>query len=143
MKQTAERTRFELVIPFRGIHAFQACLFNHSSTSPSDFGVQRYGKFARFPNPEEKSLPQKRIVWLRTKCKTRESFEIEDEPISFRNLSKHMHLPHICRYVFSTGDTAQSCNRTKNKGHKLFLHSLRFLLPRVSQKTSQLRASLE
>ena len=30
----AERTRFELVIPFRGIHAFQACLFNHSSTSP-------------------------------------------------------------------------------------------------------------
>ena len=34
MKQTAERTRFELVIPFRGIHAFQACLFNHSSISP-------------------------------------------------------------------------------------------------------------
>ena len=30
----AERTRFELVIPFRGIHAFQACLFSHSSTSP-------------------------------------------------------------------------------------------------------------
>ena len=30
----AERTRFELVIHFWRIHAFQACLFNHSSTSP-------------------------------------------------------------------------------------------------------------
>ena len=40
-KKNAERTRFELVIPFRGIHAFQACLFNHSSTSPTDFGAQR------------------------------------------------------------------------------------------------------
>ena len=30
----AERTGFEPVIPFGGIHAFQACLFNHSSTSP-------------------------------------------------------------------------------------------------------------
>ena len=30
----AERARFELAKPFRGLHAFQACLFNHSSTSP-------------------------------------------------------------------------------------------------------------
>ena len=30
----AERRGFEPRIPFRGIHAFQACLFNHSSTSP-------------------------------------------------------------------------------------------------------------
>ena len=30
----AERAGFEPAIPFRGIHAFQACLFNHSSTSP-------------------------------------------------------------------------------------------------------------
>ena len=32
--QPAERRGFEPRIPFRGIHAFQACLFNHSSTSP-------------------------------------------------------------------------------------------------------------
>ena len=30
----AERRRFELLIPFRGIHAFQACLLSHSSISP-------------------------------------------------------------------------------------------------------------
>ena len=30
----AERQGFEPRIPFWGIHAFQACLFNHSSTSP-------------------------------------------------------------------------------------------------------------
>ena len=30
----AERRGFEPRIPFWGIHAFQACLFNHSSTSP-------------------------------------------------------------------------------------------------------------
>ena len=30
----AERTRFELVKPFGGLHAFQACLLNHSSISP-------------------------------------------------------------------------------------------------------------
>ena len=30
----AERRGFEPRIPFRGIHAFQACLFNHSSISP-------------------------------------------------------------------------------------------------------------
>ena len=30
----AERTGFEPVKPFRGLHAFQACLFNHSSISP-------------------------------------------------------------------------------------------------------------
>ena len=31
---SAERRGFEPRIPFRGIHAFQACLFNHSSISP-------------------------------------------------------------------------------------------------------------
>ena len=31
----AERGGFEPPIPFRGIHAFQACLFSHSSTFPS------------------------------------------------------------------------------------------------------------
>ena len=30
----AERARFELAIPFWGTHAFQACLFSHSSISP-------------------------------------------------------------------------------------------------------------
>ena len=30
----AERPRFELGIPFWGIHAFQACLFSHSSIAP-------------------------------------------------------------------------------------------------------------
>ena len=33
----AERTGFEPVKPFGGLHAFQACLFNHSSTSPEEF----------------------------------------------------------------------------------------------------------
>ena len=38
---TAEKAGFEPAIPFRGIHAFQACLFNHSSISPfiSDFQI--------------------------------------------------------------------------------------------------------
>ena len=31
---SAERARFELAIPFGGTHAFQACLFSHSSISP-------------------------------------------------------------------------------------------------------------
>ena len=31
---SAERTGFEPAKPFGGLHAFQACLFNHSSTSP-------------------------------------------------------------------------------------------------------------
>lgn len=30
----AERRRFELLIPFWSIHAFQACLLSHSSISP-------------------------------------------------------------------------------------------------------------
>ena len=34
MKNFAERTGFEPVIRFWRIHAFQACLFNHSSTFP-------------------------------------------------------------------------------------------------------------
>ena len=33
----AERARFELAIPFWGTHAFQACLFSHSSISPGRF----------------------------------------------------------------------------------------------------------
>ena len=32
----AERARFELAIPFWGTHAFQACLFSHSSISPEE-----------------------------------------------------------------------------------------------------------
>lgn len=31
---SAERPRFELGRPFRSLHAFQACLLSHSSTSP-------------------------------------------------------------------------------------------------------------
>ena len=31
---SAERAGFEPAKPFRGLHAFQACLFNHSSISP-------------------------------------------------------------------------------------------------------------
>src|SRR5690606_2876597 len=33
----AERAGFEPAIPFRGIHTFQACSFNHSDTSPFKF----------------------------------------------------------------------------------------------------------
>ena len=29
------------MIPFRGIHAFQACLFNHSSTSPYNYQLEK------------------------------------------------------------------------------------------------------
>ena len=36
----AERTGFEPVIRFWRIHAFQACLFNHSSTFPYDSGAK-------------------------------------------------------------------------------------------------------
>ena len=46
----AERTRFELVKHFRRLHAFQACLFNHSSTSPivkSGAKVQTKNEFAK------------------------------------------------------------------------------------------------
>ena len=32
--ELAETARFELAIPFWGIHTFQACSFNHSDTSP-------------------------------------------------------------------------------------------------------------
>ena len=34
VQPTAERAGFEPAKPFRGLHAFQACLFNHSSISP-------------------------------------------------------------------------------------------------------------
>src|SRR5690554_6301512 len=49
----AERAGFEPAIHFRRIHAFQACLFNHSSTSPkneapSQNGVQITKKYS-FP----------------------------------------------------------------------------------------------
>ena len=43
-KSFAERGGFEPPIPFRGIHAFQACLFNHSSTSPCS-GRKSKGSF--------------------------------------------------------------------------------------------------
>ena len=36
----AERRGFEPLIRFRRIHAFQACLFNHSSTSPCVCGCK-------------------------------------------------------------------------------------------------------
>ena len=42
--ERAEREGFEPPIPFRGIHAFQACLFNHSSTSPCS-GRKSKGSF--------------------------------------------------------------------------------------------------
>ena len=35
----AERGRFELPKPFRGLHAFQACLLSHSSISPLCFDL--------------------------------------------------------------------------------------------------------
>ena len=67
---TAEKAGFEPAIPFRGIHAFQACLFNHSSISPfiSDFQIaslseqrllDRYGfriKILKFRTPSFISL---------------------------------------------------------------------------------------
>ena len=34
LRVSAERAGFEPAKPFRGLHAFQACLFNHSSTFP-------------------------------------------------------------------------------------------------------------
>ena len=39
---SAERTGFEPANRFCRLHAFQACLFNHSSTSPKNFRAQRY-----------------------------------------------------------------------------------------------------
>ena len=38
----AERTGFEPANRFCRLHAFQACLFNHSSTSPFAMRMQRY-----------------------------------------------------------------------------------------------------
>ena len=38
----AERTGFEPVKPFRGLHAFQACLFNHSSIFPVDGNTSHF-----------------------------------------------------------------------------------------------------
>ncbi len=40
-KKIAERTRFELVKRFWRLHAFQACLFNHSSTSPNNISQKK------------------------------------------------------------------------------------------------------
>ena len=34
MEESAETEGFEPSIPFRGIHTFQACSFNHSDKSP-------------------------------------------------------------------------------------------------------------
>ena len=51
---TAEKAGFEPAIPFRGIHAFQSCLFNHSSISPSgEIGQQRYKKILICNTPAE------------------------------------------------------------------------------------------
>ena len=44
----AERRGFEPRIPFRGIHAFQACLFNHSSISPRISFCKKWGKSGAF-----------------------------------------------------------------------------------------------
>ena len=44
----AERTGFEPVSRFRRLHAFQACLFNHSSIFPV-FRLQIYAKFIDYP----------------------------------------------------------------------------------------------
>ena len=41
-KYPAERTGFEPASQFCRLHAFQACLFNHSSTSPLNLRLQRY-----------------------------------------------------------------------------------------------------
>ena len=43
----AERARFELAIPFWGTHAFQACLFSHSSISPWLGPVKRDCKYKK------------------------------------------------------------------------------------------------
>ena len=44
---SAERIGFEPTKPFRGLHAFQACLFNHSSTSPCRFCFSKVEKYQR------------------------------------------------------------------------------------------------
>ena len=41
--KNAERTGFEPANRFCRLHAFQACLFNHSSTSPKCFAPTRNG----------------------------------------------------------------------------------------------------
>ena len=41
VKKEAERTGFEPANRFCRLHAFQACLFNHSSTSPNCLRLQR------------------------------------------------------------------------------------------------------
>ena len=43
----AERARFELANPFGRSHAFQACLFSHSSISPMTFVVERTAKIIK------------------------------------------------------------------------------------------------
>ena len=69
----AERTGFEPVIPFGGIHAFQACLFNHSSISPKEvfqppdkyisnfFGCKYNQIFLHFKEKREK-IKKERII---------------------------------------------------------------------------------
>ncbi len=44
---SAERARFELASPFRRPHAFQACLFSHSSISPMTFVAERIAKLIK------------------------------------------------------------------------------------------------
>ena len=45
--ELAETARFELAIPFWGIHTFQACSFNHSDTSPYFGGAKVRIKYSR------------------------------------------------------------------------------------------------
>ena len=60
----AERRGFEPRIPFRGIHAFQACLFNHSSISPRISFCEKGGKSGAFrANPPLFQLQMYSFFW--------------------------------------------------------------------------------
>ena len=50
--ETGIRTR----IPFRGIHAFQACLFNHSSISPINIVLKSGANYKKNANRERFQL---------------------------------------------------------------------------------------
>ena len=50
LMKEAERTGFEPANRFCRLHAFQACLFNHSSTSPSQKPLQNYRKYSMQTN---------------------------------------------------------------------------------------------
>lgn len=46
----AEKAGFEPAKPFRGLHAFQACLFNHSSISPFAWSITKQIRWPSFVN---------------------------------------------------------------------------------------------